>query len=137
MIIGLRRHTTVDRTPGSKLVVLAVSLVLVLQSLAPPGYMAGSLNDGWPVVLCPKGLPDAFLGHAAHHHHEMAPGAEDLPLDGHCPLGSVFDESAVNSVAAAADSAAFGRVDFSSIYQPPPGQRPFRAHLTRAPPTST
>ena len=115
---------------------LAVSLVLVLQSLAPPGYMAGSLENGWPVVLCPKGLPDAFLGHAAHHHHESAAGAEDLPLDGHCPLGSVFDKSAVNFVASAADAVALGHIGFSSIYQPPPRQRPFQAHLTRAPPTS-
>ena len=137
MIIGLHRHTTVDRTAGSRLVVLGVSLILVLQSLAPPGYMAGSLEAGWPVVLCPKGLPDAFLGHTAHHHHELAPGAEDLPLDGHCPLGSVFDASAVSFGASAADPVALSHIDDSSIYQSPPLQRRFRAHLTRAPPIST
>ena len=47
----------------------AVSLALLLQCLAPPGYMAGSLDDGWPVVLCPEGLPAGFLGgHEARTH---------------------------------------------------------------------
>ena len=78
------RHTTAF---------VAVSCALLLQCLAPPGYMAGSLESGWPVVLCPEGLPAGFLGHHAHHQHDEATG-EDLSLDGHCPLGGVLDASA-------------------------------------------
>lgn len=75
--------------------VICVSLALLLQSLAPPGYMAGSLDGGWPVVLCPEGLPAGFLAHGEHaHHHETAGAGEDVSLDGHCPLGSVMDTTA-------------------------------------------
>ena len=116
---------------------LAVSAILVLQSLAPPGYMAGSLEDGWPVVLCPEGLPHAFLGHAAHHHHDTTAAGEDLSLDGHCPLGGVFDVSAVNLAAAATDVDAFDPLSFARAYQAPPKQRPFPAHRSRAPPNHT
>ena len=89
-----------------RVAVLAFAFALVLQSLAPPGYMAGSLEDGWPVVLCPEGLPVGFLGLShSHHHHHHGEGhghdnagkdaRPDLGLDGHCPLGGMLDVSAV------------------------------------------
>jgi hypothetical protein len=76
-----------------KLAFVCAALALLLQSLAPPGYMAGSIEGGWPVVLCPEGLPPGFLGHDAHHHHDDSDGTGDLSLDGYCPLGSVLDAS--------------------------------------------
>jgi hypothetical protein len=75
----------------------AAWLVLLLQSLAPPGYMPGSLADGWPVVLCPEGLPAGFL--RAHHHHDGAADEFshlDSSLEGYCPLGGVLDGSAIS-----------------------------------------
>lgn len=111
-----------------------VSLALLLQSLAPPGYMAGSLTDGWPVMLCPEGLPAGFLGHGGHgHHHEEAQGGKDLSLDGHCPLGSVLDASAV---LAASPAAAGPVVPFpvAGRYLAPVSTRPVSAHPARAPP---
>ena len=74
--------------------VFCVSVALLLQSLAPPGYMAGSIDAGWPVILCPEGLPAGFLAHGEHgHHHDETGGGEDVSIDGHCPLGSVLDAS--------------------------------------------
>mgnify|MGYP001815936635 CR=1 FL=1 len=111
----------------------AVSLALLLQCLAPPGYMAGSLEDGWPVVLCPEGLPQGFLGGHGHHHHAEA-SAEDVSLDGYCPLGGMLDASVSLQAPGIAPSiaAAFG---IASAYQPPAPVRQFRPQTSRAPPT--
>jgi hypothetical protein len=111
----------------------AVSLALLLQALAPPGYMAGSLEDGWPVVLCPEGLPAGFLGQHGHHHHQQTSG-EDVSLDGHCPLGGVLDVS----ISLAALNLDAGQATYStslSLYRPPAAQRRIESHSARAPPT--
>jgi hypothetical protein len=93
---------------GRHAVVLAMA-VLALQALSPPGYMPGSLAGGWPVVLCPEGLPTGWLHDLApaetHAHHAAAAQPDSLPaphdtdhdagmqLDmlAYCPLGSVLD----------------------------------------------
>lgn len=111
---------------------VAVSLALLLQSLAPPGYMAGSLDDGWPVVLCPEGLPPGFLGHQGHHHHEQAAG-EDLSLDGHCPLGGMLD-AATALQAPAPDTDQAGYAAFRTLYRSPAPSRQLEGHPARAPP---
>ena len=113
---------------------ILVSLALLLQSLAPPGYMAGSLSEGWPVVLCPEGLPAGYLGHVGHgHHHDEEAGGKDLSLDGHCPLGSVLDASAL----LAATSVSLGSAApllVAASYSDPVSTRPVATHPARAPP---
>ena len=117
-----------------KLAFVCATLALLLQSLAPPGYMAGSIEGGWPVVLCPEGLPPGFLGHDAHHHHhDDADGAGDLSLDGYCPLGSVLDASLALLLpmlpVAAQTAGGPSTRDFTPLLSKP---RP--NHPTRAPP---
>jgi len=113
---------------------LLVSLALLLQSLAPPGYMAGSVDAGWPVVLCPEGLPAGFLPHDAHgHHHEQADGGRDLSLGGHCPLGSVMDASA-GIASAPADAGASSPVLAARRYPAPALAARSLTHPARAPP---
>ena len=112
----------------------AVSLALLLQCLAPPGYMAGSLDDGWPVVLCPEGLPSGFLSQHGHHHHHQQTSGEDMSLDGHCPLGGVLDAS----VSLAAPELAAGQTAQAtqlSLYRPPAAQRRTESQSARAPPS--
>jgi hypothetical protein len=69
---------------------------LCVRALVPAGYMVGSAADGWPVVLCPEGLPAGFLTVSAprasaddapgmSHHHGAA--AADEPA-AHAPPGS-------------------------------------------------
>ena len=96
MMIG--QYSVAQSRRISVVVFFSVSLVLLLQSLAPPGYMAGSVKNGWPVVLCPEGLPAGFFGHAQHHHNQEESGSHDQSLGAHCPLGSVLDASATFSI---------------------------------------
>jgi hypothetical protein len=112
---------------------LGVSLALLIQCLAPPGYMAGSLEDGWPVVLCPEGLPAGFLGHHNHHQHSEESG-EDLSLDGYCPLGGVLDAS-TELQAETLETEQTSDVARGVFYRSPAPSRRTENHPTRAPPT--
>jgi hypothetical protein len=71
--------------------------------------MPAPLGDGWPIALCPFGLPDGFLAvHASHSgggHGDAAsvsrPGAPDEPhqlVFEHCSLGALSGAIAVPSV---------------------------------------
>lgn len=136
---GLNRPTSGPTTTRCHTLALAcVSLALLLQCIAPPGYMAGSLDNGWPVVLCPEGLPAGFLEHE-HHHHDEGPGAgaSDLSLDGHCPLGSVFGESAAVLALNSGTDTDPEADSVDQIYQPPRLRGIYRSDLSRAPPAST
>lgn len=127
-----------DRTRlRSTAALVSVSLALLLQALAPPGYMAGSLDQGWPVVLCPEGLPSGFLGHddhQGHHHHGDDKTAEDVSLDGYCPLGGMLD-AATPLHAAVVGTAEPGRTLSASVYPAPVPARRVVAPPSRAPPT--
>jgi hypothetical protein len=112
---------------------VAVSLALLLQCLAPPGYMAGNLDNGWPVVLCPEGLPAGFLGEHGHHHHAEASG-EDLSLDGYCPLGGILDASA-ELQALNFDVTRTTAILAGVFYRSPAPLRRAFSHPVRAPPT--
>jgi hypothetical protein len=85
---------------------LAVAAALLLQSLFPSGYMPGSLSGGWLAVICPEGLPTAFVqqlaGEGGHQHHHSSHSGEgddasashhgsDSPV-GSCQLGSALDQ---------------------------------------------
>lgn len=128
------RLATTSRS--SSLALVCVSLALLLQCLAPPGYMAGSLEDGWPVVLCPEGLPAGYLGHDQHHHHDAdgTGSTHDLSLDGHCPLGSMFDASAAALALSTSDKVEQSGFNDTSGYPPPLLKRSYPAHRSRAPP---
>ena len=126
-------HGTQARCCYGRAAFFAVSLALRLPCLAPPGYMAGSLDDGWPVVLCPEGLPAGFLGHDAHHHHEDAAG-EDVSLDGYCALGSILDASAeLQALNLTTDRVRFAVPGI--LYHSATAARRPEAHPARAPPT--
>ncbi len=97
----------------------ATGIALLVQSLFPSGYMPANLQSGWLVMLCPEGLPTAFvdrvlmgisvMGHMdGHHHHHGSPGghgtkAADHSATGDCQLGSSLDQPIGVPVAALAD----------------------------------
>jgi len=110
-----------------------ICLTLMLQSLAPPGYMAGSLEDGWPVVLCPDGLPADFLDH--HHHHDATGSGHDVSLDGHCPLGGVLD-GAVALTGSVGTGTATGVESVIPPYVPPTFAHRYMIRVSRGPPTT-
>lgn len=119
---------------------------LLLQSLAPPGYMHGSVDRGWPVVLCPEGLPNGFLG-GAHGHHEhhldahldphldhAGAGTHDPGLGEHCPLGGMLDHAAPSLPAGFDADRSVARLAPSTRYTAPRLASRARANRTRAPP---
>jgi len=83
-----------------------VAASLLLQGLFPAGYMPGNLASGWVAVLCPEGLPAAFVqqlnarvearGGQAHHHHgdhgNHGEQAAAESSEGWCQLGSALDQ---------------------------------------------
>lgn len=79
----------------------AVGFALLVQSLFPSGYMPSSMASGWIAMLCPDGLPAAFvqqLGgqghHGAHHLGAGHAGSSDQEHGsaGYCQLGSGVDQ---------------------------------------------
>ena len=95
-------------TSSSKATALyAVAFALLVQSLFPSGYMPSSMASGWIAMLCPEGLPAAFvkqLGdqgrHGAHHMGADHAGSsehdkgheKDHGSAGYCELGSGLDQ---------------------------------------------
>jgi hypothetical protein len=79
---------------------VTLSILLLAQGAMPAGYMPSAVDSGWPVMLCPEGLPENFLSGTPHQHHDhgqhLESDSEDA-LSGHqsdkdyCPLGSAFD----------------------------------------------
>jgi DUF2946 family protein len=78
----------------------AVAFALLVQSLFPSGYMPGKWSDGWLAVLCPEGMPVAFMrqlmgGQHQHHagggHHSSAHDHDGASM-GDCQLGSALDQ---------------------------------------------
>ena len=117
----------------SRRLFIAVGIALILQSLAPAGYMHGSVAAGWPVVLCPEGLPAGFLEHPHNHHSNHNNGATDESVQ-YCPLGSVVDKS--NTFLTSALLLADVRLDYANTtFQTTTfTRRIFRNHNPRAPP---
>ena len=108
--------------PAFKRILLSlVAASLLLQSLFPSGYMPASLASGWVAMLCPDGLPAAFVDklnarataqsdHAHHHHsghhgnqHDHSPGEAS---EGSCQLGSALDQPDVSAPAQAFSASA-------------------------------
>ena len=53
---------------------LALAATLLLRAMIPAGFMPAAIGAGFPLQVCPSGLPDGALArlageHAAHHHH--------------------------------------------------------------------
>ena len=117
----------------SRRLFIAVGIALILQSLAPAGYMPGSLSAGWPVVLCPEGLPAGFLEHPHSHHNHDNASATDESVQ-YCPLGSAIDKT--STVLAVALLLADARLEYANtsfqgaIFT----RRTFHNHNPRAPP---
>ncbi len=127
---------------------LALSLLLIVQGVMPSGYMPASVAEGWPVALCPEGLPPAFLlvrpaaapraGHHANHHdhggaeqsgQEVHAGASD-----YCPIGSALDVSAVAVLVATGAAGLRPYAHPTSSYQRPALTVEPAAFRSRAPP---
>lgn len=134
-----RRRPVPSRIRSRSGAVLWLALAaLLLQSLAPPGYMHGSADSGWPVVLCPEGLPAGFLesahGHHEHQHHGTGSGSSGSGLGDHCSLSGMLDQAALQLPAAFdADVAVTGPTPVIHYAAPRLALRP-RANHTRAPP---
>lgn len=82
---------------------MAAAMALLLRTVVPAGYMPAPLTSGWPVQICPDGLPvgaiAALLGQAhAHHHHGHSASSDDpAALPEQCELGAGFAASAAVS----------------------------------------
>jgi hypothetical protein len=116
--------------------ILAAALALLLQSLAPPGYMAGRLSDGWPVLLCPEGLPVGFL--RRHHDHgesTESPMRGDRSLGGYCPLGGMLDGSIAVVLPGVTAASQAAKPVLLAHYPAPRVPSRFPAHRSRAPPS--
>jgi hypothetical protein len=124
---------------------LAVVALLLVQGLYPRGFMPGSIEDGWPVVLCPSVWPAAFFSdtnRVDHHHHGLEDASRQLgataqsEASDYCVLGGALDQQAVVSSVAQSTPATF-----TLGHQPSPTQTPaataFHGHfLARAPPAA-
>ena len=137
----------------------ALGLVLLMQGLFPGGYMPASAGHGWFVMLCPDGLPPAFVqalggehaphgaGHGHHggahaHHGSAAPhhGDESARTDhlatDYCPLGSGLDNSVVLVTRPEAPQARPEPEAELSHMRSQVSRRPPNLFLSRAPPLS-
>ena len=105
-----------------------LSALLLVQGVMPAGYMPASVDSGWPVMLCPEGLPEGFLSprsaagarplHHAHHSpvghdpsHAPTPADLSAPQDhgqhdtgehsasSYCPLGSAINAAVIAELA--------------------------------------
>lgn len=83
---GLRRPPA-RRAPASRAVLRVLLVALCVRALVPDGFMFGSFANGWPVVLCPDGLPAGYLaqlpGAAAQAAHRPGAHAPAPPERGH------------------------------------------------------
>ena len=117
-----------------RVVSVVLCAALVLQCLAPSGYMAGSLEDGWPVVLCPEGLPPGSVAH--RHHDDPAEHGHDWSFSGHCALGGVLDVFSVESYVLRYPTVPSPVGSFAANQRSSGGHRPVKIHPARAPPLS-
>ena len=103
-----------------------LSALLLVQGAMPAGYMPASVDSGWPVMLCPEGLPEGFLspvsgassqalGHAHHSQVGYDPSHGATPSDlsashgqhdagehsasSYCPLGSAVNAAFIAELA--------------------------------------
>lgn len=113
--------------------VVLVAIAFLLQSLAPPGFMAGSVADGWPVVLCPEGLPEGFLGSSHGHHQHEAEGRESS-VDGQCLLGGVLDGTILETPVTSFHQSVPGQMRKVREYAIPTVRLHYSTYLSRAPP---
>lgn len=129
----------------------AACAALLVQSLFPGGYMPANLQSGWLAMLCPDGLPGAFVvqlqsrlhdphahHHGAHAEHSAAHaenGAAHVS-GGDCQLGSSLDQPIDLSTPAPAALAAIE----GDLQAPPEAVMPADRRLlrvrSRAPPIS-
>ncbi len=137
---------------------LLLSLVLVVQGAMPAGYMPASIDSGWPVMLCPDGLPQGFLlddnaaaphaNHAAHSvdhtRHSLHSQPEDATAHNHeadaepdyCPLGNaliVATIAAAPGVAEDAPQPTLDRAELANLALP--GLRIY-SPISRGPPAA-
>jgi hypothetical protein len=113
---------------AKRILLSLVTVSLLLQGLFPSGYMPGNLASGWVAVLCPQGLPAAFVqqlntrlealgGHAHHHHGSHESDHPEMPSpEGSCQLGSALEQPAVAGQVQAANTAD----TVVSLLAPPP-----------------
>ena len=134
IIDSIGQHRNQRGAAISKAALIAVTCALILQSLAPPGYMHGSLKDGWPVVLCPEGMPAGYLGQGHHHHDEDGTSEHDLSLGDRCPLGSVLDGTLAAKLPPQLDQTSEQAIHLIGYYAPLSLQRRHRIPPSRAPP---
>ena len=75
--------------------ICAAVLIVLVQSMYPSGFMPSSLADGWPMALCPQGLPMGFLSDDHHHGHlQHGDQQQRSQLGEFCPIGCGLDVKA-------------------------------------------
>lgn len=136
-------------------VLFALAAAGLLRLLVPAGYMPAPLSSGWPVQICPDGLPasavHALLGQSHHHHHHHHLGkpaagtastldgatsaeAGAMAMPQPCELGAGF-AGAIGLNAGALTLPALAQV--ATWHRPSPSTPDLRlltAFLSRAPP---
>jgi hypothetical protein len=75
---------------------IVLSALLLVQGAMPAGYMPASVVSGWPVMLCPEGLPEGFL--SPSHDHGQHDAAKHS-ASSYCPLGSAVSAAIITELA--------------------------------------
>jgi len=96
---------------------LALAATLLLRAMIPAGFMPAAIGAGFPLQVCPSGLPDGALqrlagahanhdhndhhGHQGHHAHHDQHGHGDGHDGGHaysaeqCPIAHLLAAAAL------------------------------------------
>lgn len=125
---------------------IAVCVALFVQSMYPAGYMPASMAGGWPIMLCPNGMPVLFMAsrhqqHGGHQHHgdhqSHGDQTREQQADDTCPVGKALDSQALPI--ATVTAASYGIVGDDLQVRPYPS--PLRRFPTncrpRGPPLTT
>jgi len=86
---------------------LLLLAVIALRSIIPAGYMPGSLDSGLLFVLCPDGMPSAFMQELVGHDHHGSSAGETGPHSfAQCTMGHLLGSMAFAAIEAANPSVA-------------------------------
>lgn len=85
----------------------ALAAALLLRAMIPAGFMPAAIGAGFPLQVCPSGLPGGALqrlagaaGHDHHHHHhhnhEHHTGGDGAAYTAEqCPIGHLLAAAAI------------------------------------------
>lgn len=131
-------------------ILLALAVTLLLRAMIPAGFMPAAIGGGFPLQVCPSGLPDGALarlagehgghshhGHHGHHANHANHGGHDD--GGHaysaeqCPIAHLIAAAALPALAGAALPAAASPA-FPVLAPRPPAAVRVHHYRSRGPP---